>query len=464
MRCALISCILLLVVGLAAAEVPPLRVPMGEMVENISCFSDPTQTYTLYMPSTYSNDRRLPVLMVFDPRGRSLLAAELFREAAETYGWIIISSDNTRSDGSWEPNVVALQALWPEVHARLPADAKRIYAAGFSGGAAVAALLSRTTRKVAGIVACGGRVSEDQFEDIDVPVFSTAGDTDFNFLEMHRLVEYLAEMNQPHRLVIFEGAHTWMPPAVAREAIEWFELLAMRGGARDRDPDLVESLFASDLAKARALAENGQLVDAERRLRDMEYVYAGLHDTSEAKRAADRIEAGDEHRLELKRAGKARNFEQRCKERESIELSLLGSSDIPPPTRQLAENLRIRELERSSGKPGAEGLAAQRCLNSLYSVLSFYLPLAELPDRRYAQVATSYELSLMIRDDNPVVWYNLGCVRSLVGQKSDAVKALDKALELGFSNYELLATDTDLDPLRERDDFKALMAEIPPSR
>ena len=120
----------------------------------------------------------------------------------------------------------------------------------------------------------------------------------------------------------------------------------------------------------------------------------------------------------------------------------------------------------------SSGVKCRPAVGATYKAERFYYQrhqcvvekLAELPDRRYAQVATSYELSLMIRDDNPVVWYNLGCVRSLVGQKSDAVKALDKALELGFSNYELLATDTDLDPLRERDDFKALMAEIPPSR
>jgi predicted esterase len=461
MRRFVICLVMLSVTASAVAEIPPLNVPVGEMVEGISCFSNPTQTYTLYMPSTFTNDRRLPVMLVLDPRGRSLLAAELFREAAETYGWIIVSSDNTRSDGPWEPNVVALQALWPEVRARIPADFERVYAAGFSGGAAVATLLAKTTGGVAGIISCGGRLFKNDFEDRDIPVFATAGNTDFNFLEMNRLDEFLTERGNPHRLVIFEGSHTWMPPTVAREAIEWFELLAMRGGARDRDPGLVESLFAADLAKARALAAEGQLVDAARRLRDMEYIYVGLHDTSEAKRATDRIEAGDEHRLELKRASKARSFEERCKERESTELSLLGSSDIPPSTRQLAGDLRIRELERISNKPGVEGLAAQRCLNSLYSVLSFYLPQAELPDRRYAQVATSYELSLMIRDDNPVVWYNLGCVRSLVGLKSDAVKALAKALELGFSNYELLATDTDLDPLRGRDDFKALMAEIP---
>jgi predicted esterase len=447
--------------GSAAAEIEPLQVPLGEMVEGIACHSDPTQTYTLYMPSTYTSDRRNPVLLVFDPRGRSLLAAELFREAAETYGWIIVSSDNTRSDGPWEPNLAAIQALWPEVHTRIPADFQRIYATGFSGGVAVATLLAKTTGEIAGIIGCGGRFFENQLEDVDVPFFSTAGDGDFNFLEMHRLDEFLAEQGNPHRLVIFEGPHTWMPKSLAHEAIEWMEILAMKGGARSRDPELIETLYAADLNRARSLAADGQTVAAVRRMREMERTYGGIHDTAEAKTEADRAEAGPEYRALLKEARRARDYEAMCLERRSTELSLLRNSEVPPPTAQLAGNLHIKDLRRISQVPGEKGRAAQRCLNSLYSALSFYLPLDDLPERRFAQVETSYELSLMIRDDNAVVWYNLACVRANLGKKSGAVKALAKSLELGFNNSELLATDTDLDPLRQREDFKTLMASIP---
>ena len=109
--------------------------PRGGLVEGVSCGSDPTQTYTLYLPTSYDPGQRWPVLLVFDPRGRSVLAAELFREAAEDYGWIIVSSNDTRSDGPNEPNVRAINALLPEVHTRLPVDENRIYAAGLSRGA-----------------------------------------------------------------------------------------------------------------------------------------------------------------------------------------------------------------------------------------------------------------------------------------------------------------------------------------
>ena len=192
----------------------------------------------------------------------------------------------------------------------------------------------------------------------------------------------------------------------------------------------------------------------------MERTYAGLHDTSEVKTVVDRIEAGDPYRLQLKKAKRIQGFEDKCVERRNAELTRLRSSDVPPPTAQLAGNLHIRDLLRDAREPDDQGFAAQRCLNSLYSSLSFYLPLDDLPKKRYAQVAASYELALMIRDDYPVVWYNLACVRALLGQKKGAMEALEKAVENGFRNTELLASDTDLDPLRKRDDFKTLLGSL----
>jgi hypothetical protein len=40
------------------------------------------------------------------------------------------------------------------------------------------------------------------------------------------------------------------------------------------------------------------------------------------------------------------------------------------------------------------------------------------------------------------------------------MEALERALELGFNRTELLDSDEDLDSLRDRDDFKTLLASI----
>jgi predicted esterase len=442
----------------AATDPPPLRAPIAEMVEGIACVSDPSQTYTLYLPLGFDKQRQWPVLLIFDPRGRSVLAAELFHEAADLYGWILVSSNDTRSDGPMEPNIVALNALWPEVLSRLPSDPERIYAAGFSGGGAVAYVLSRSTQEVAGIVACGARNLPDDLKKVNAPVFSTAGVTDFNYLDMHQVDSFLAKQGNPHRLAFFEGGHTWMPPSVAREAVEWLELIAMQRDLRETDSELVELLYAEAVASAEKLVSGGSELEAARRYREIERTYKGLRDTSAARRAAEGIEASPEYRAQKKEFKRAQALEARCLERANNQIPILRTPEIPPPVSTLARSIQLEEAQQKAELEGREGLAAQRCLNSIYTGLSFYLARDLLPQRRYAQVATAYELALTIRDDNPVIWYNLGCVRSLLGRTDPAMEALQRSLELGFNRIDLFETDSDLDNLRDREDFKSLLA------
>jgi predicted esterase len=400
------------------------------------------------------------VLLVFDPRGRSVLAAELFREAADTHGWILVSSDNTRSDGPWEPNEKAIAALWSEVHDRLPADFDRIYAAGFSGGGAVAYVLSGSTREVAGILACGARHFPDSLKGNDVPIFATAGDTDFNYHEMHAVDAFLQKEGTPHRLAIFEGGHTWMTPEVALEAVEWFELLAMRSELRDRDPGLVEKLYEADLVAARALESDGRLIEAARRFNEMGRTYVGLRDTTDVRAAAWRIEESNEYRNQRKQIKRWETFERQYLEEMNRQFAELRNAEIVPPTAKMARRFRIEELQRRALEPGLEGVTARRALNSLVTGLGYYLPRDFMAAGQYDRLAASLELSLKVNGQSPVAWYNLACARARLDRGDPALAALTLALELGFTNTELLATDPDLDSLREREDFKAMLASV----
>jgi tetratricopeptide (TPR) repeat protein len=359
-----------------------------------------------------------------------------------------------------EPNVVALRALWPEVHTRLPAEPDRIYTAGFSGGAAVAYVLSRSTREVAGIIACGGRFLPDALKGNDVPIFSIAGDTDFNYHEMHEVDSFLAEQGNPHRLVIFEGPHSWMPPSLASEAVGWFELLAMTRGLRPPDKDLVASLFENDLASAQTAEAEGHLIAAARRYREMTATYAGLHDTAAAHKAADRLEKSAELKQQVKELKRWNAYEQNYFENMNRQFYRLRNAEIAPPAAGVARELRIDDLKRRAGKPGIEGVTARRALNALSSWLNFYLARDLTAAGQYDRLVVCLELGLQVQKDFAVGWYNLACARALLGREDAAVAALERALELGFDRDELIATDPDLDTLRDRDDFKALLAAL----
>jgi len=61
---------------------------------------------------------------------------------------------------------------------------------------------------------------------------------------------------------------------------------------------------------------------------------------------------------------------------------------------------------------------------------------------------------------NPLVFYNLACSYSLIGEVDQAANALDKALGLGYRDFKWLAKDPDLKTLRKHPLFRDIEAKI----
>jgi hypothetical protein len=61
---------------------------------------------------------------------------------------------------------------------------------------------------------------------------------------------------------------------------------------------------------------------------------------------------------------------------------------------------------------------------------------------------------------NPLVFYNLACSYSLIGEVDLAATALDKALALGYRDFKWLAKDPDLRTLRKHPLFRDIEAKI----
>lgn len=59
-----------------------------------------------------------------------------------------------------------------------------------------------------------------------------------------------------------------------------------------------------------------------------------------------------------------------------------------------------------------------------------------------------------------ILWYNAACCRALKGDGDEAVALIRAAMKQGWRDAQTTATDPDLQGLRERPDFKALVSEI----
>lgn len=67
------------------------------------------------------------------------------------------------------------------------------------------------------------------------------------------------------------------------------------------------------------------------------------------------------------------------------------------------------------------------------------------------------KLSHQLPNDD-LVWYNLGCSYSLTNHPDQAFEALTKAVELGYSDYDWMKTDPDLNSLHADPRFESLLS------
>jgi dienelactone hydrolase len=258
------------------------EVPRGTIVDEVKCAADATQTYALYVPSTYSADRPWNLLIAFHPGARGRLMVEKYVAAAEQYGYIVAGS-NTSRNGSWSVSAAAVRAMSADLGRRFAIDAERIYLTGLSGGARVAMQVALGKNGIAGVIASSAGYPDSQPRaDVPFAVFGTAGTEDFNYIEM-RLLD--RRLTSPHYLAVFNGGHTLPPDAVALEAIEWMELQAMKSGRRTRDDALVDRLFEK---RQRRLAASTHAADTVHLLDALVSDFKGLRDVSaDSARARD---------------------------------------------------------------------------------------------------------------------------------------------------------------------------------
>ena len=82
-----------------------------------------------------------------------------------------------------------------------------------------------------------------------------------------------------------------------------------------------------------------------------------------------------------------------------------------------------------------------------------------LRNKEYEESIESYRKYLEHKPDDEIALYNLACAYSLAGKKAEAVKCLRKAVEAGYTNFDHIQRDTDLDNIREEEGYKKLFEE-----
>jgi tetratricopeptide (TPR) repeat protein len=447
--------------------------PVGKIIERVVCLKDAGQSYALYLPPNYTTDRRWPVIYAFDPAARGLRPVERFKDAAEKYGYIIVGSNNSRNFPD-RPLAEIINAMFDDTQTRFSIDQNRVYTAGMSGGARVAGLVAQSLAQSpaqslaqslgggsAGVILCGAGFSEAKPPEkpLPFPVFGVAGAEDFNWIELRQLHRALDSIGSANRFVTFDGDHMWAPPDFCLTAVEWMELQAMKSGRRVRDEKLIAELFDKVAGQARADESAKRVYEAFLKYEAIAKDFEGLRETTEFAKRVDELRSSREVKDRLKQEKTAEQAQRQSSQEFFAAREQLMTAENPSVAMMGIKSMISELRKKAASKDESVGrLAARRALGS------FYVSMNEEANRhrvakKYREAAASLTLAAEIRPDNPQIFFSLARACALGGDKRQALEALKKAVELGFTNADEIAGNADFAAIRNEAAYKRLIED-----
>jgi len=456
------ACLLSTATVAASGQGRKSDLPEPGHVGDKTCSSDPTQSYALYLPSTYTSAKRWPIVYFFDPGGRGRRPLDLYKELAETYGLIFAGSNNSRNFSSEQSKSV--NAIWQDTHARLALDERRMYTSGFSGGARVAGAMavSCANCQIAGVIAHGAGYPDSRGSSKDkLLYFYAVGNQDFNWPEVMRIRRQREEDGLAYRVRVFAGSHQWAPLDVMEDALQWLALRAMQAGDSPRDAAFIDRFFAKMQAEA---------VDAERRKDAVAELnaysslvsdFAGLKDVSEATAKLDALKQSASLKAALK-AEQEQIAEQFSLERGiSPKLSAYVDGNVPD-----MNALRIEILQAMGGlkdqaahaKNEEKRLIYMRALYDM-QVVGIENGQQELEGKHFDQAEACFDLMKQLSDDPwPVLM--LAETHAATGKKKQAINDLHEAIRRGLKDAEPIESNQRFQALQSEPEFQKLLAEL----
>ena len=442
---------------------PSPAIEPGKLLPDIHCASHPEQSYALYLPSSYSPYRRWPLIVSSDPGAQGEIPLELQKAAAERLGYILASSNNSRN-GPWKPRLEATQAVLDDLQTRFPIDSRRIYFAGFSGGARFSSQLAASCKCSAGLLLSGAGFNQGLAPDpkAALPVFSTVGIFDFNYKEVVPFQDTLAKAAYPHWLRIFDGSHQWPPADVMDEALTWFRIQAMKSQLEPRDQAFIDAQFAKGRARAESFEHSGNLLDAQREYSQIADTFDSLVDAANVASIRAKAQSLAEEKMVREAAKREQNdFKEEYQLASDIVARVLTPPD--PGNRFRSDQdlqsqiVHLRENAAQEKRP--EKLRVdKRALGDVF-VTAMETGNSLLDDKKFQNAARDFDLATQALPNSGWTWSQLALAHAAAGDKREALASLRRAYELANDKASFrawLQTELAFAPLRSSPDFQSL--------
>lgn len=228
--------------------------------------------YHVYIPTDIHTIGQAPLVIAFSPGGNGKGIISKMEDAAEKMGWILVGCDSLRNRMKDQQLAEEFEdELIDEILQSVVHDKRRIYLAGFSGGAMRAySITARRKEEYAGVIAYGGWLGGYSYQDepyregMSIAIINGIKDKGANnWTEIDAAT--LKRRNCSVKRFEHGGGHKVAPPETTIEAMKWLnkeweeKLVGPGNWSISRQEDWLSIRHSVSNIKI----ENGQAVSSE---------------------------------------------------------------------------------------------------------------------------------------------------------------------------------------------------------
>ncbi|MEQ8219718.1 MAG: alpha/beta hydrolase [Arenibacter sp.] len=258
----------------------------GVVIDSIGVKDSISESFSLYIPTSFEMDKNWPILFVFDMEGRGRQAIRMFIGAAEKQGYILAASNNVNDTLTTSQNILITGRMFNDVIKILPVQKNRIYSAGFDSGARFASVLPIFVKGISGVISSGAVYPNMDILDTNnlFHFIGIVGKEDYAYPEMLAGSSTMGRLKFPNQLLVFNGGHEWPNTQYLGKALEIFNLSAMAKGQSEKDETYINDTYAQNLKDINLLIGSNRLIQADNLLDEVISVYRVLKDSDSLKK------------------------------------------------------------------------------------------------------------------------------------------------------------------------------------
>ncbi len=275
----------------------------GVVLEDLIVADSIDETYALYLPTNFEVTKTWPVVFAVDLQGNHKRSLQMFKNAAESNGYILASPNNISDTLSISDNALMTKRVMNKVLSLLPINGKQIYTAGFSESGKFASVLPILINNIQGVLTVNCPLANTDVLDLK-KMFHYIGVVDINnhnLNEMHANEKTLNTLRFPNQLLVYNQGNTPTMFDFINTSFEMFSLDAMAKNSITKDSSFINETYKTKINLIEDLVNRKQLIQAFDLATEFTDVYRPLVDVSPLKELQKKIRKDRVYR-EMKRA------------------------------------------------------------------------------------------------------------------------------------------------------------------